>query len=163
MSSRGSKTYVFAPLLDEGYQAISVDNVTAVNDFGEAGVCSIAPTTSCTADGGKWAQLYTGVRYDDRRFTAARIEWAKTITAFAHSRGRSAMANVTYAPRLESDTIELINAFDLWFDETGFTGNNVPSDCSLNSRYATTGKKWEDKVNFIVNLNGGGVQRATSC
>jgi len=149
------KTHVFAPLLDEGYQAISVDNVTAVNGFGEAGVCSIAPTTNCTADGGKWTQLYTGILYDDRRFTAARIEWAKTITAFAHSRGRSTMANVTYAPRLQSDTAELINAFDLWFDETGFTGNNVPSECSLNTRSAITGKKWEDKVSFIVKQNAG--------
>lgn len=149
------KAHVYAPLLDEGYQAISVDNVTAQNDFGEVGVCSIAPTTSCTADGGKWTQLYSGGRYDDRRFMAARTEWAKTITAFAHSRGRSTIANVTYAPQLQSATAELINAFDLWFDETGFTGNNAPSNCSLNSRSAMTGKRWEDKVSFIVKLNAG--------
>jgi len=150
------KAYVFAPVLDEGYQAISVDNVAAQNAFGEAGVCSIAPTTHCTADGGTWTQLYSGEEHnEDRRFAAARIEWAKTITAFAHSRGRSAMANVTYTPRFEKASIELINAFDLWFDETGFTGNNVPSDCSLNKGNAMTGKKWEEKVNFIVRLNGG--------
>jgi hypothetical protein len=149
------KTYVFAPLFDEGFQAISVDNVTVQNDFGEAGVCSIAPATNCTADGGTWTQIYSGARYDDHRFIAARIEWAKAITAFAHSKGRSAMANVTFIPRVERATTELINAFDIWFDETGFTGNSVPSDCSLTASPAMTGKKWEDKVSYIVKLNGG--------
>lgn len=149
------KTHVFAPVLDEGYQAISVDNVSSQNDFGESGVCSIAPTKGCTADGGTWTHLYSGERYGDRRFIDTRIEWARAITAFAHSRGKSTMGNVTYAPHAEKATIELINAFDLWFDESGFTGNNVPSDCSLNTPRAITGKKWEEKVNFIVNLNGG--------
>jgi hypothetical protein len=65
------------------------------------------------------------------------------------------MANVTYIPHIERASIELINAFDLWFDETGFTGNRVPSACSLSKAGAMTGKWWENKVNFIVKLNAG--------
>lgn len=149
------KANVYAPLLDIGYQALSVDNVAAQNDFGEVGVCSIAPKTNCTADGGVWTQLYSGKRYDDPRFSNARIEWAKVITAYAHSRGASTIANITYARTLPAATASLINAFDIWYDEQGFTGDSEPSDCSLSSRSAVIGKKWEEKVSFITRLNGG--------
>lgn len=151
---------VYQSIVDAGYQAISIDNVTDRNDFGEVGTCSIAPTTHCTADGGTWTTLYSGAVSGDAAFIANRVAWARAITAWAHARSRSTMANVTYDAANKGGTAALVSAFDIWYDEAGFTGDEVPSPCTPKNPSGSVGQAWIDKVAFITRLNGGAGPRA---
>jgi hypothetical protein len=150
----------YQPILDLGYQALSVDNVTPRNDFGEVGTCSIAPTTHCTADGGTWTQLYSGTARGDEAFIRNRVEWVRAITGFAHSRNRSTIGNVTYDPVNTKASADLIDAFDVWFDEPGFTGDTNPSPCRLDNPTSVIDRTWVNKVNFITTLNAGAGPKA---
>jgi hypothetical protein len=144
----------YAPMMALGGHAIDQDNVSPRNDWGEAGVCSIKPTTNCTSDGGTWTQLYDGNKVvGDAAFVAARVQWALTLTAWAHSIGKSTMANVTYEPNDSAGTANIVNAYDIWYDEAGFTGDSDPSACEL-TPYAS-GSYWINKLAFVTGLNGG--------
>jgi hypothetical protein len=146
---------VYTPMLTTGYQAISVDNVAGRNDFGEVGTCSIAPTTNCTADGGAWTALYSGAVHGDAAFIANRVAWARAITAWAHAHSLSTIGNVTYDPANKTATASLVNAFDIWYDEPGFTGDETPSSCTPNNASGVVGVNWINKVAFITSLNSG--------
>jgi hypothetical protein len=150
-------TNYYAPLMKLGYQALSIDNVSPSNDFGEAGVCSIAPTTHCTADGGVWLQLYSGQK-GDAAFADARILWARALTAWAHSIGKSTMANITYTRAALSKTASLVNSYDIWYDEFGITSASVPSTCEIGVWSA--GPYWIEKLAFITSLNSGSGPKA---
>jgi hypothetical protein len=145
----------YAPLMKLGYQALSVDNVAAGNYFGDAGTCSIAPSTNCTADGGTWRRLYSGA-VADRAFAEDRLRWARIVTAWAHSLGKSTMANITYGDPVM--TAELVNAYDVWYDEQGVVGGASPSPCDLNTWSA--GPYWIKKLAFITGLNSGAGPKA---
>jgi hypothetical protein len=122
------QTNVYGPILSAGYQAISIDNVTDRNDFGEVGTCSIAPTANCTADGGMWTGLYRGDIHNDEKFIANRLAWAHSVTAWAHSRSRATMANVTDDAANKAATAALVNAFDIRYDEAGLRKRPTCSD-----------------------------------
>lgn len=150
------KANFFLPILRTGYQALSVDNVTARNQFDEAGVCTIVPKNNCTLDGGVWKRLYSGQIEGDRDFIRNRVEWVRTITKWAHGLGKRTMGNVTYVSQMPTSSADLINAFDVWFDEGGFTGASDPSLCYP----ARVGSSWINKVNFITGLNDGSGPKA---
>ncbi len=154
------KTNLYHPILSAGYQAISVDNVTNRNDFKEIGVCSIAPVTNCTSDGGTWTKLYSGVVIGDPVFKANRLAWAREITRYAHSLGKSSIGNVVYDPVDAVAGAALVNAFDIWFDEPGITGDSNPSACNPRNLSSVTGADWIKKVDFIVGLNAGAGPKA---
>lgn len=147
----------YTPIMNLGYQALSVDNVASVNYFAEAGTCSIAPTTNCTADGGVWTQLYTGLA-GDKIFAEARINWGRIVTEWAHSIGKSTMANITYVWGDPVHTAHLVNAYDVWYDEAGISGAASPSSCELGSYSA--GPYWKRKLSFITGLNAGAGPKA---
>lgn len=154
------KTNLYSPVLNAGYHAISVDNVGSRNSWGESGVCSIAPTTNCTADGGKWTQLYTGAIIGDAAFAKNRIAWAQAITAYARSFGKSSMGNVYYESTDAINSANLVNAFDIWYDEDGYTGDTTPSPCTPKNPSGHVGPGWISKMNFITNLNAGAGPKA---
>lgn len=151
------KENFFLPILKTGYHALSIDNVTVRNDFGEAGVCSIVPRRSCTLEGGVWKQLYTG-QIMDPAFVKNRILWARSITEWAHAAGKSTIGNVTYNQESSLSTAELVNAFDVWYDESGFTGARDPSPCYPEP--SGIGRAWVNKVEFITGLNKGAGPKA---
>ena len=143
----------YSPILDLGYEALTIDNVTAQNDFEEVGTCSIKPITNCMADGGTWTEIYAAARYNNAAFVAARVAWGKAVTAWAHARGVTTVANITYVPTQPADTASLIAAYDMWYDEYGVSSADEPSPCALTAR--SSGAEWIAKVAFITGLNGG--------
>jgi len=149
------ETNVYAPILSAGYQSFSIDNVTDRNDWDEVGICSIAPTTNCTADGGTWTQLYSGAVQNDATFINNRVAWGQAVTAWAHTQGKSTMANISYDAANLTDTARLVNAYDIWYDEQGITGDSQPSACTPNNGSGATGTYWINKIAFITGLNGG--------
>jgi hypothetical protein len=70
------------------------------------------------------------------------------------------MANVTYGAANKQATAQLVNAFDIWYDEDGFTGDGVPSPCTPKNSTSVVGQAWVEKVAFITGLNGGAGPRA---
>lgn len=158
------------PALSAGYAGISIDNVTDRNDFGEAGVCSVAVMSgNCESSGGRWRQLYSGQLSGDRAFIEVRLAWLKELTRFAHAHNAATTANVTYDQSNPTDTARLIQAVDIWYDETGFNGDPATANCQIGGgqRYHIFGDYWVRKVAFITSLNGGRgwpmVQEAAMC
>jgi hypothetical protein len=151
---------VFQPIIDQGYQALSVDNVTNRNDFDEVGTCSVKPDKDCLSSGGRWTQLYSGERYKDAKFLDNRVAWAREISAWLHAHAKSSMANITFDPYDMKATARLVDAFDVWYDEQGFTGDGNPSPCNPSNPSGSVGKDWIQKVAFITGLNGGAGPRA---
>lgn len=151
---------VYRPLFEAGYSAVSVDNVGSFNSWQETGTCSVKPAQGkdCEGSGGTWNALYTGDKLDPA-YAAARIKWARQITAYAHSQGKSSIGNISDILTDLPNSDALVNAFDIWWDESGYTGGTVPSPCTP-AVGGYVGARWIAKLSFITSLNHGAGPKA---
>lgn len=151
---------LYSHILKAGYSAISVDNVGTFNSWQETGICSVKPEgdKDCQGSGGTWRALYTGDKFDPA-FAASRIAWAKAITAYAHSQGKRSIGNVSDILTDLPNSAALVNAFDIWWDESGYTGAKTPSPCTpAGGGYVAA--RWIAKITFITGLNAGAGPKA---
>ncbi|MGE5272061.1 MAG: hypothetical protein ACM3JG_20580 [Thiohalocapsa sp.] len=147
------------PLLNLGLN-ISLDNVDDRNLWDAQGVCSVAipfsaydsngnptsdatPVGDCESNGGRWTQVYTDPKtltnqVDNGAFTTDQVHWMQAVTAKAHQLGLATSANISYDARdlstkSTSDYLmrQLIAAVDIWYQESSFDGDAIPSACLI--------------------------------
>jgi len=151
------EAHEIAPMLSNGYQGISVDNVGDQNDWGAEGVCSVAVTSGdCASNGGTWTQLYSGEVAGDQRYINDRVTWLNHLASYVHDRNACLSENIAYDPTNTAATASFIGTADIWYDEPGFTGDSNPSACAPDGGGSgVTGQAWIDKVAFVNGLKGG--------
>ncbi|MBS1566319.1 MAG: hypothetical protein JST39_18195 [Bacteroidetes bacterium] len=104
------------PAVKQGYRMVAMDNVELNNWPKSAGHFS----------NGSWVQLYTAKK-DDTAFHNAVIGWMRFLSDSLHPLGVGVCANIKANSASPEVVLRVMDAVDMWLDETGFThtGKNI--------------------------------------
>lgn len=119
------------PAVQQGYRVVAMDNVDLGNWPGAAGRFT----------NGHWEQLYTGKK-NDTAFQNNMIRWIQFLADRLHPLGVRVAANIKANSAAPEAVLRMMNAADIWLDESGFThtGKNI------------TGKAWERQRSFLEQI-----------
>lgn len=140
------------PAVKEGYRMVAMDNVDLSNWPGSAGHFS----------NGSWVQLYTGKK-GDTAFHNAVIGWMQFLSDSLHPLGVGVCANIKATTASEETVLRVMNAVDMWLDETGFThtGKNI-TDAAWDRGFALLQKISPVKACVSINQVAGTVPSASA-
>ncbi|OAQ38020.1 hypothetical protein A5893_16790 [Pedobacter psychrophilus] len=107
------------PAVKSGYKMVAMDNV----DLGNW------PKSIGHFKGDTWIQLYTGKK-DDPAFHKSMIDWMQFLSNKLNPLGIRVSANIKATTASPKVILKVINAVDMWVDETGFShrGENITDE-----------------------------------
>jgi hypothetical protein len=116
------------PFVKQGYKMVAMDNVELGN----------WPKSVGHYNKGQWQQLYTGKK-EDTAFYKTIIDWMQFLRNSLHLQGVKVAANIKANTAPAEVILKVMDAVDLWLDETGFThtGKNI------------TDKTWERSFSLL--------------
>lgn len=138
------------PAIRQGYKMVAMDNVDLGNWPGSAGHYS----------GNTWVPLYTGKK-NDTVFQQNMINWMKFLSDRLHPLGVAVAANVKATTAPKNVVLQMMNAVDMWLDETGFvhTGKNV-TDAAWERTFSLLKETGPEKGYASINQVSGPVAEA---
>jgi hypothetical protein len=135
--ARGSALVTYPSVLPSGlYDAVAVDNLTANNQFGAAGIYR----------DGRFIRKYSGQQVDPN-YTKALVDWINWLSAQVHAAGVCLAGNNYFRADNPQGFFAVAEALDIVSDEHGFasggkteTGANWRSHIAALRRLTTEGK-----------------------
>lgn len=116
------------PAVKSGYRMVAMDNVDLAN----------WPKAAGHFKGKDWVQTYTGKK-NDADFQQAMINWMQYLSDKLHPLGVRVSANIKATTAPDEVVLKVINAVDMWVDETGFCHRGEP----------ITGNTWKKAFTFL--------------
>ncbi|TZF83646.1 hypothetical protein FW774_09220 [Pedobacter sp. BS3] len=138
------------PAIKAGYKMVAMDNVSLSN----------MPKCVGHYSGTKWVPLYSGKR-DDPAFQKDLVSWIEFLRDRLHPLDVSIAANIKATTAPKEIRLRMLNAVDVWGDETGFShgGKNL-TDASWEREFSSLMEITPSKGYFGVNQVNGTVEEA---
>jgi hypothetical protein len=132
-AARGSAFATYPSALSSGlYDAVAVDNLSADNQFGAAGIYR----------DGTFIRKYSGQKVDPQ-YTKALADWMVWLGAKVHAAGHCLAGNDYFRADNPQGFLDIAAPLDIVFDEHGFADNSGPMD---------TGADWRSHVEALRRL-----------
>jgi len=138
------------PAIKAGYKMVAMDNVSLSN----------MPKCVGHYSGTQWVPLYSGKK-GDPAFHRDLVDWIQFLSDTLHPLGVGVAANIKVNDSPPDMVMKMLNAVDIWADETGFThgGKNI-TDEAWEKTFSLLRKITPVKGYVCVNQVNGTVEKA---